>query len=170
MKELERIQWISGVLRYLVLFGAVALGGAFALMLLVPDQELVSLGDGQLNELRRTGAIGPQLMLGLSVPVIVLLALGIYWLQRLFHQYQQGHFFAEGSMRCYLWLVWLKVAAFIYGILWPVLLPVLLPAMEYTDLQVTISAGALVELVVLLLIVHLLKAAQQIYDENKAFV
>ena len=73
-------------------------------------------------------------------------------------------------MRCYLWLVWLKVAAFIYGILWPVLLPVLLPAMESADLQVTISAGALVELVVLLMIVHLLKAAQQIYDENKAFV
>jgi hypothetical protein len=170
MKELERIQRISGVLRYLVLFGALALGGAFALMLLVPDQELVSLGDGQLNELRRTGAIIPQLMLGLSVPVIVLLALGIYWLQRLFHQYQQGHFFTEGSMRCYLWLVWLKVAAFIYGILWPVLLPLLLPAMESAELQVTISAGALVELVVLLLIVHLLKAAQQIYDENKAFV
>jgi hypothetical protein len=170
MKELERIQRISGVLRYLVLFGALALGGAFALMLLVPDQELVSLGDGQLNELRRTGAISPQLMLGLSVPVIVLLASGIYWLQGLFHHYQQGHFFTEGSMRCYLWLVWLKVAAFIYGILWPVLLPVLSPAMESADLQVTISAGALVELVVLLLIVHLLKAAQQIYDENKAFV
>ena len=170
MKELERIQRISGVLRYLVLFGALALGGAFALMLLVPDQELVSLGDGQLNELRRTGAISPQLMLALSVPVIVLLALGIYWLQRLFHHYQQGHFFTEGSMRCYLWLVWLKVAAFIYGILWPVLLPVLLPAMESADLQVTISAGALVELLVLLLIVHLLKAAQRIYDENKAFV
>jgi hypothetical protein len=170
MKELERIQRISGVLRYLVLIGALALGGAFALMLLVPDQELVSLGDGQLNELRRTGAISPQLMLGLSVPVIVLLASGIYWLQRLFHHYQLGHFFTEGSMRCYLWLVWLKVAAFIYGILWPVLLPVLSPAMESADLQVTISAGALVELVVLLLIVHLLKAAQQIYDENKAFV
>jgi len=170
MKELERIQRISGVLRYLVLIGALALGGAFALMLLVPDQELVSLGDGQLNELRRTGAISPQLMLALSVPVIVLLALGIYWLQRLFHQYQQGHSFTEGSMRCYLWLVWLKVAAFIYGILWPVLLPTLQPAMEAADLQVTISAGALVELVVLLLIVHLLKAAQQIYEENKAFV
>ena len=170
MKELERIQRISGVLRYLVLIGALALGGAFTLMLLVPDQELVSLGDGQLNELRRTGAISPQLMLALSVPVIVLLALGIYWLQRLFHQYQQGHFFTEGSMRCYLWLVWLKVAAFIYGILWPVLLPMLQPAMEAADLQVTISAGALVELVVLLLIVHLLKVAQQIYDENKAFV
>ena len=170
MKELERIQRISGVLRYLVLIGALALGGAFALMLLVPDQQLISLGDGQLNELGRAGAISPQLMLALSAPVIALLAAGIYWLQRLFHQYQQGHFFTEGSMRCYLWLVWLKVAAFIYGILWPVLLPMLLPALESVDLRVTISAGALVELLVLLLIVHLLKAAQQIYDENKAFV
>ena len=46
----------------------------------------------------------------------------------------------------------------------------LVPDLESVDLRVTISAGALVELLVLLLIVHLLKAAQQIYDENKAFV
>jgi len=170
MKELERIQRISGVLRYLLLLGAVALGGAFALMLLVPDQELITLGDGQLNELRRAGSISAQLMLALSAPVMVLLAAGIYWLQRLFHQYQQGQFFTEGSMRCYLWLVWLKVAAFIYGIVWPLLLSNVLPARETADLQVTIGAGEIVELVVLLLIVHLLKAAQQIYDENKAFV
>jgi hypothetical protein len=170
MKELERIQRISGVLRYLLLLGAVALGGAFALMLLVPDQGLITLGDGQLNELRGAGAISTQLMLALSAPVLVLLAAGIYWLQRLFRQYQQGDFFTEGSMRCYLWLVWLKVAVFIYGIVWPLLLSNLLPGPETADLQVTINAGEIVELVVLLLIVHLLKAAQQIYDENKAFV
>ena len=170
MKELERIQRISGVLRYLLLFGAVALGGAFALMLLVPEQELISLGDGQLNALRSSGAIGTQVMLAVAVPVFVLVALGVYWLQRLFHLYQQGHFFTGGSMRCYLWLVWLKFAAFIYGILWPMLLSSWLPGLDSADLKITISAGALVELLVLLLIVHLLQAAQQIYDENKAFV
>jgi hypothetical protein len=46
----------------------------------------------------------------------------------------------------------------------------LVPDLESVDLRVTVSAGALVELLVLLLIVHLLKAAQRIYDENKAFV
>ncbi|MEE4144612.1 MAG: hypothetical protein V2I26_07415 [Halieaceae bacterium] len=170
MKELQSIQRISGVLRYLLLFGAAVLGAAFALMVLVPDQQLVSLGDGQLNALRRSGAIGPQLMLAVAAPVVVLLALGVYWLQRLFHQYQQGHFFTGGNMRCYLWLVWLKAAAFLYGILWPPLLSSWLPGLDSADVQVTISAGALVELLVLLLIVHLLKAAQQIHEENKAFV
>ncbi len=170
MKELERIQRISGVLRYLLLVGALVIGGAITMALLIPGQGLITLGDGQLNELYSSGAISRQLMLALVTPIVVLLALGIYWLQRLFHEYQQGHFFTDGSMRCYLWLVWLKVAAFFYSILWPVLLASLSPDLDSVDLEVTISAGALVELIVLLLIVHLLRAAQQIHDENKAFI
>ena len=170
MKELERIQRISGVLRYLLLFGALLIAGAITLALVVPGQGLIALGDGQLNELYRNGSIGTPGMLAVVIPFVVLLALGIYWLQRLFHEYQQGNFFTDGSMRCYLWLVWLKAAAFIYGILWPIMLGSLSSALDSVDLDVTISAGALVELVLLLLIVHLLSAAQQIHDENKAFI
>ncbi len=73
-------------------------------------------------------------------------------------------------MRCYVWLVWLKAAAFVYRILWPLLLNNLTPTQVISDLGVTIEAGTLGELIVLILIVHLLKEAQQIHDENKAFI
>lgn len=170
MNRLDRIQRISAVLRYLLLFAALGVGIALVFMLLVPTQELIQLGDGQLTELRRSGAIGPTLMLALVTPIGGMLLLGIYWLQRLFSEYQQGHFFTDGTMRCYVWLVWLKAAAFVYSTLLPVLLSALSPTAGSTDPAITIEAGTLVELTVLLLIVYLLKEAQQIHDENKAFV
>lgn len=167
MDRLERIQRISGVLRSVLLFASLLLTGAIVLAVLAPAQNLIVLGDGQLNELHRSGSISSALMLAVVAPFGIFLALGIYWLQRLFSEYRQGHFFADSSMRCYVWLVWLKAAAFLYGILWPLLLIAVTPNQ---DLDITIEAGTVIELVVLLLIVHLLKAAQQINDENKAFV
>jgi hypothetical protein len=167
MDRLEKIQRVSGVLRYVLLLAALMLGGAIALALAAPNQDLIILGDGQLNALRQGGLVSPALLLALATPFGIFLALGVYWLQRLFSEYQQGHFFTDASMRCYVWLVWLKAAAFIYGIVWPLLLTAVAPTQ---DIGITIEAGTLVELVVLLIIVHLLKAAQQINDENKAFV
>ncbi len=115
----------------------------------------------QLEKIQRVSGILRYVLL------VAALVLGVYWLQRLFSEYQQGHFFTNASMRCIVWLVWLKAAAFIYGIFWPLLLIAVAPIQ---DVGLTIEAGTLVELLVLLLIVHLLKAAQQINDENKAFV
>lgn len=168
--RLDRIQRVSGLLRYMLLFAAAVLGCAIAVTLLVPGQDWVTLGDGHLNKLYSSGAITPKLMLALITPVAIVLALGIYWLQRLFGEYQQGHFFTDGSVRCYVWLAWLKAAAFVYGILWPLLLNNLSPTQEMSDVAVTIEAGTLGELAVLIVIVHVLKEAQQIHDENKAFI
>ena len=122
MTPLDRIQRISGMLRLVLLVAAVLLAGALALALVVPGQTWVTLGDGTLNKLRDSGAISPGLMAAIAAPFVILLALGVYWLQRLFSEYQRGNFFTNSSMRCYVWLVWLKAASFVYGIIWPVLL------------------------------------------------
>ena len=170
MNRLDRIQRISGVLRLVLLVATVFLMGALLMALMVPGQDWVTLGDGALNELRNSGAIGPGMMAAIAAPFILILALGVFWLQRLLSEYQRGNFFTDGSMRCYIWLVWLKAASFVYGIIWPLLLRSLNSTLDPADASVTIEAGTLVELIVLLVIVHLLKAAQQIHDENKAFV
>ena len=170
MNRLDRIQRISGVLRIVLLVATVFLMGALLMALMVPGQDWVTLGDGALNELRDSGAIGAGVMAAIAAPFILILALGVFWLQRLLSEYQRGNFFTDGSMRCYIWLVWLKAASFVYGIIWPLLLRSLNSTLDPADASVTIEAGTLVELIVLLVIVHLLKAAQQIHDENKAFV
>ena len=73
-------------------------------------------------------------------------------------------------MRCYRWLVWLKAVSFALDAFWPYLLERASNAPGALTPGVTIDAGSFIELVVLLLIVHLLKEAQQLSDENKAFV
>jgi len=170
MERLHRIQRISAVLRYLSLLAGVGVCAALVYVLLVPSQQLITLGDGQLLALHRAGAIGPSLMLALLAPIGITLILGVYWLQRLFKEYQQGQFFSEGTVRCYVWLVWLKAAGFVYGIVLPWILGSLSPAGEAAEVAVTIEPGTLVELIVLILIVHVLREAQQIDDENKAFI
>jgi hypothetical protein len=149
MDRLLRIQRVSTACRYLLLGGSVLLGGAFVLALLTPGQNWISIGEGRFFELWNNGQSGRLTLAVIMLPLAVTLILGVYWLQRLFGEYQQGHFFSEGSMRCYVWLVWLKAFSFVYALIWPLLLAVLL---------------------VLLLIVNLLKEAQQLNEENKGFV
>ena len=83
MNRLDRIQRISGALRVVLLVATVFLMGAVLLALMVPGQDWVTLGDGALNELRDSGAIGAGVMAAIAAPFILILALGIFWLQRL---------------------------------------------------------------------------------------
>jgi len=41
---------------------------------------------------------------------------------------------------------------------------------DRSDIAINVEAGTLIELIVLLIIVHLLREAQRLHDENKEFV
>jgi hypothetical protein len=170
MGRLERVQRISRALRYLLIFASAVIGVAIILALLVPGQDWITIGDGQITELWENRAISHTLSSALIAPIGAMLALGVYWLQRLFGEYQAGNFFTDDTMRCYVWLVWLKVASFLYGLIWPMLLMKLPATGNTAEINLSLDAGTLVELIVLLVIVHLLREAQHISDENKAFI
>ena len=170
MGRLERVQKISGALRYLLIFASTLMGAAVVLALLLPGQDWVTVGDGRLTELWENRAVSRTVSSALLAPIGALLVLGVYWLQRLFGEYQAGNFFTDGTMRCYVWLVWLKVASFFYSLIWPLLLMKLPATGNTAEINLTVDAGTLVELIVLLVIVHLLREAQHISDENRAFI
>jgi hypothetical protein len=168
MDRLMRIQRISAACRYVLLCAATALGAATMLALFTPEQNWISIGEGQFFAAWDSDEANRPLLGAIMAPVAITLILGVYWLQRLFNEYQQGHFFTDGSMLCYLWLVWLKAFSFAYALIWPLLLQ--MPDSGSTDMGITLDAGSVVELVVLLLIVNLLREAQQINEDNKGFV
>jgi hypothetical protein len=170
MGRLERVQRISAVIRYLLIAVASVLGAAILIAALIPGQDWVSVADGRFTELWTGQKSGQMALVAAIAPIIITLVLAVYWLQRLFGEYQAGRFFTDGTMRCYLWLVWLKAVYFMYGAIYPLILAKLPTAAADADLSLNINAGTFVELIVLIVIVHLLKAAQQINDENKAFV
>jgi hypothetical protein len=170
MSRPERIQRISAVFRYLLIAAATVIGGAIIAAMFTPGQGWVSIGDGRFTELWTNGTNNRLTLIAVMAPIALTLVLGVYWLQRLFGGYQAGRFFTDSSMRCYVWLVWLKAINFLYSAVWPSLLDKLSTEVGVADLSLSIEADTLVELIVLLLIVHLLKEAQQLNDENKAFV
>jgi hypothetical protein len=170
MNRLQRIQRVSALFRYVLLSASSIIGIAVIVAMLSPGQDWVSIGDGHFAALWNSSSISHAALIAVMTPVAVTLLLGVYWLQRLLGEYQAGNFFTDSSMRCYVWLVWLKATSFIYSAIWPLLLEGLSAAPGAADWPVSFNAGSFVELIVLLMIVHLLKAAQQISDENKAFV
>ena len=170
MQALERVKTTSRVLRYLVIaFGALIVSGV-GVALFASGQNWLSVGDEQLAVLVQSGAISGSAAAALLVPVGVFFILGIYWLQRLFGPYAAGCFFSDASMTCYLWLVWLKVASFAYQLLLPLISASLAQSDGPIDASIVIDAGTVAELTVLLLIVHILREAQRINEENKGFV
>ena len=170
MERTERIRRLSGALRYLLIASSAALAIAMILAAINTGQEWLSFGDDRISQLWSTNT-DLRLALALVVlPIPLMLLSGVYWLQRLFGEYHTGHFFKDSTMRCYMWLVWLKAAFFVYEIIWPNVLELVSGYEPLAEVSIAIDAGAFVELVVLLLIVHLLKEAQKINDENQAFV
>lgn len=170
MSRLQTIQRVSAVARYLLLGASTIIGLAVILAMFSPGQNWVTVGDGRFAELWNGGSVSHAALLCVMAPIAIILVLGVYWLQRLFGEYQAGRFFTDSSMRCYVWLVWLKAISFIYGAIWPLLLEKLSAPTGYAGWPISLDGGTFVELIVLLLIVHLLKEAQQLNDENKAFV
>lgn len=168
MYRLEKLQRISAALRYLV----IAIGAGVAIIALtgqlVFDQWWLDTASEPFNRLwqQRADLHGP--LLALVMPAVIFALLGFYWLQRLFAIYQRGEFFSQPSMGCYLWLVWLKVASFIYGALLPILLVQLAPSDE--PVAIVINFGDFFTLLLLLVTMYLLKAAQAINQENREFV
>jgi ABC-type multidrug transport system fused ATPase/permease subunit len=170
MDRLQKIQRTSAVLRYLLLIATAVIALAIILTLSTPGQAWVTFGDGLFNELWHNGASDRSTLLLVTLPIVIILCLGVYWLQRLFAEYQCGFFFTNSSMRCYVWLVWLKAVNFLYAPVWYSLLTNIASPEMISDYSLNIEAGTVVEIVVLLVVVHLLKEAQQLNDENKAFV
>ena len=170
MSRLERIQRLSAAFRWLLIIATAVIGGAIIIAMFTPGQDWVSVGDGRFTELWSSGTSSHLMLTLVMAPIAITLVLGVYWLQRLFGEYQAGRFFTDSTLHCYVWLVWLKAFNFLYGAIFPLLLQKLSTVRDTADAAVSLDPGTLVELIVLLIIVHLLKEAQRINEENQAFV
>lgn len=170
MKPSGRIRTLSRVFRYLLIGTGSLIAIAVAVALLAGGQEWLVIGDERLVSLVQSGALSGTVAAALLAPLGLIFVLGIYWLQRLFGAYAAGRFFTDETMSCYLWLVWLKVASFAYQIALPLVFTRLASPANPVDANINIEVSTVVELMVLLLIVHILREAQRIHDENESFV
>ncbi|WP_232775167.1 MULTISPECIES: DUF2975 domain-containing protein [unclassified Shewanella] len=167
---MQKLMQISGFFRIAVIFGAVSI--------------LIYLGYGYFiqgdirfstsmlfTELWWDERASRQVLLAIQAPLFIMFLVGVYWLQKLLGFYHQGHFFGHNAMRCYLWLIWIKLADFALEIVQHLLTGYYHKSFfDKTHIELPLDFGNITTILLMLIIVYLLKAAREIEAENKEFI
>ncbi len=168
--QLEKIQKISMWLRYLVIFISLVVIIAIIYSYMSYGHGIVSFANHELGTLWQNPTSDKFGLSLLTAPIVLFPILNVYWLQKLFGEYQKGEFFTSNNMRCYLWLIWLKVFHFFYSIALPYLFQFLPGGVEKEGFGFVVDISSFFTWLLLICIVYLLKMAQEINNENKEFI
>ncbi|MCL1063319.1 DUF2975 domain-containing protein [Shewanella benthica] len=168
--SMQKLMKISGFFRVLVLVATAVILVYLGYNYWVHD-EFRRANSMLFNELWYDGQASRGVLLAIQSPHLLSLILGVYWLQKLLSYFQQGLFFGNQAMSCYLWLIWIKLADFGIDIVQS-LVTAYYHGQFYdeTHLMLPIDFGNITTLLLMLLIVYLLKAAKEIEAENKEFI
>ncbi|WP_298775582.1 DUF2975 domain-containing protein [uncultured Shewanella sp.] len=169
---------ISGVIRVLIILAAVGLFVFLGYSYI--DSDELRLGSNHLfNMLWSHEGASRGMLFAIQLPLLFALVFGVFWMQKLLSYFQQGQFFSSRTMSCYLWLIWIKIASFIYKFLQPLIIQHYHSILEqqqalhlvgHFPLELELSFDNITTLLLMLVIAYLLKAAKDIEAENKAFI
>ena len=167
----EKIKKISRALRYLVLIMTTWITLRFVYELVIDNHLLLSVAPDMMDNLWQNPATNKMILLMYSLPSMCFIILVAYWLQRLFSLFQQGQYFSNSNMYCFLWLVWLNFISSAYSFFGSILL-----GYYGNNFDVDIKPMATFEVIdfftmlLLVVIVYVLKAARELEQENQEFV
>ncbi len=159
------IKHLSNILRWVVwLFpiGAATLlitGGVGPVSVVISNDILASAW-----RLKTETEVGLIALGGLK---IVLLLSTVFWISRLFKTFSQGTFFGSSAIVCFVWLSWLYLMDFLLD---QVLSLYAYYFLGYEDISLDIQVSQVCMMVLLLIVVHILRAASRIQEENESFV
>lgn len=166
-----KIRNISILMR-LVVFGMIGMLVISSLYhYIVNDSINFGVDPNMINQLWHHPEASKTMLLGFILPGFVLVLVFGYWLQKLFLLFQQGVFFSQNNMRCFVWLVWLNFLSGIDDIFSPFLLGFY--GQKFDSNIRPELAFEMIEfftMMLLIIIVYLLKEAKQLDKENKEFV
>ena len=159
------IQNLSNILRWLVwLFpvGAASLlitGGIGPLTVAINNDILASAWQSGLR-------VEAGLMAFVALKVSLLLTT-VFWISRLFKAFSRGVFFGAPAITCFVWLGWLYFIDFLLDLALSVYAYYFL---EYENISFDIRVGQVCMMVLLLIVVHILRSASRLQEENESFV
>lgn len=170
-KNRETLIKISAFFRWMILFAAAVVLVYLGHSYLVHDDIRFGANNDLFSDLWLSPKASRPVLLLILSPLFITFLLGVYWLQRLLACYQKGLFFSGESMHCYLWLVWLKVAAFVIEMCQTLGIGRYHNSLfENTRIDLAVDFGNITTILLMLLIVYLLKAARDLEAENQEFV
>ncbi|CAM4295166.1 hypothetical protein [Pseudoalteromonas byunsanensis] len=167
---MDKIQKISGVMRWTVLLIAVVVI-SYLLYQQWIENTIAYFENEMLYHLWESDQASNGLITLFLAPILVLMALSVYWIFALLGQFQQGEFFSPLALRYYVAFIWTKVAGLLYKLLLSIVVAKWHGALfDSNKLIIHLEFGYLTTLILMGLVAYLLKAAKAIEDENKEFV
>lgn len=111
------------------------------------------------------------ILIASTLPSFALWMISIYWLFKIFSHFERGDYFSQKSMASYIWLVWIHVSIFVNNLLFSIWLTYY-HSQFYgkTEAHINVSLSQLFTLFFLVSIVHILRAARDVEQENKEFI
>jgi hypothetical protein len=159
------IQNLCNILRWLVwLFpvGAASLlitGGIGPLTVAINNDILASAWQSGLR-------VETGIMAFIALKVSLLLTT-VFWISRLFKAFSRGVFFGAPAITCFVWLGWLYFTDFLLDLALSVYAYYFL---EYENISFDIRVGQVCMMVLLLIVVHILRSASRLQEENESCV
>jgi hypothetical protein len=93
-----------------------------------------------------------------------------FWFYRLFGYYAKGQFFGDDVMRCYFMIIFTRIIDFFYTAFYDQLIWMFHPGRSEIKANILFDVQAFFTLVVLLVILYILKMANQLDKENQEFI
>jgi len=106
------------------------------------------------------------LMVFMALKTLLLLT-SVFWISQLFKTFSGGVFFDAPVITCFVWLGWLYFTSFLLGQALSIYAYYFL---QYEDIEFEFRVGQLCMMVLLLIVVHILRTASRLQQENESFV
>ena len=167
----ERIRLVSTLLKWMVILVSVSVV-VYLLYSYVVDGDFNFNSDTTLfMDLWDTEDASRSMLMLSTLPCFLLWAVLNFWLYRLFTNFERGDYFSATSMRCYLWLVWTYAIIFLWQFAYLFILAYYHRMFfDDTEFAISLDLSEMFTLFILVSVVHILKAAKQIEEENKEFI
>ncbi|MFT4799780.1 MAG: hypothetical protein ACJAXW_003390 [Candidatus Azotimanducaceae bacterium] len=159
------IQNLSRILRWLVwLF---PIGAAVLLITGGLGPVTATFGNEVLASAWQAGpGSEPGLTIFMALNALLLLT-SVFWISQLFKTFSRGVFFDAPVVTCFVWLGWLYFTSFLLDQALSIYAYYFL---KQEDIAFDIRAGQICMMVLLLIVVHILRAASRLQQENESFI
>ena len=102
----------------------------------------------------------------MALKALVLL-ITVFWISQLFKTFSRGVFFDIQVINCFVWLSWLYFTGFLLNQALSIYVYYFL---NYESIEFEFRVGQICMMVLLLIVVHILRAASRLQQENESFV
>ncbi len=97
----------------------------------------------------------------------LLLLTAVFWISQLFKTFSTGVFFDAPVITCFVWLGWLYFTSFLLG---QALSIYAYYVLKYEEIEIEFRVGQICMMALLLIVVHILRTANRLQQENESFV